>query len=156
MFISLFNRVSAVSGPNIRNVTIDFSTSTISFNAYRSSLPYYISIFQYMQITAKVNNVTIGTVLYSPVGWLAPSECTKYRSSIIRLSNDNYDVFGDASQTGGHWSSEDYDDDVSYTIKIGSKLLNALQNNNSTTPQLQLDFRMWWGDRDGNVPEMQK
>lgn len=151
MFISLFNRVSAVSGPGIRSVSIDFASSSISFNAYRSSQGGYISIFQYLELIAIVNNDTIGKVLYRPVKWSNDPQkniCSQYSNTIVRLSNGN-DVFGDASQTGGHWNTDNYDDDVRYTVKIGSKLLEKLQSQQGNTGQFRIVFHMWWGDRDG-------
>ena len=142
LFFSLFNRVSAVSDPSISNLIINFANSTISFNAYRSSPGGFVSIFQYVEITAKVDGKTIGTVAYSPVTWNGGSSYSPY--NISRLSSDNYEVFGYASQTGGTWNKDN--DVVTYTIEIGDTLLQRLQK--ASYPQLQLDFKMWWGDRD--------
>ena len=142
LFFSLFNRVSAVSDPGISNLIINFTNSTISFNAYRSSPGGFVSIFQYVEITAKVDGKTIGTVAYSPVTWNGGNSYSPY--NISRLSSDNYEVFGYASQTGGTWNKDN--DVVTYTIEIGDTLLQRLQK--ASYPQLQLDFKMWWGDRD--------
>ncbi|MBR4453570.1 MAG: T9SS type A sorting domain-containing protein [Bacteroidales bacterium] len=148
MFISMWNTVAAVSGPSIGTPTINFTSGTISFNAYRSykGNDNMVDIFQCVEITAKVNGKTIGTVVYSPVQWVSGSS---YSGPIERLSTGNWDVFGYATEaevTQGTWNTNN--DLLTYTIKIGSRLLDSLQVNPASPPQLQLNFKMWWGDRD--------
>lgn len=148
MFISMWNKVTAASSPSISNPTINFVNGTISFDAYRSSSESPVPIFQYLEITAKVNGKTIGTVLYSPVQWNLHNSCTSYGIYIKRIAGPT-DVFGgNPSQTHSRDTWWKDNDKGTYTIKMGSKLLEELQQNTASTPQLQLDFRMWWGDRD--------
>lgn len=140
----------ARSGPEIRNANINFTNSTISFDAWRCEPGGMIKIFEVMEVTAEVNGQSIGTVVYAPVRWAndpAINSCSSYMTGIKRLSSGKDDILGSASNSGGSWNTSN--DAVTYTINIGSTLLEKLQQNNASIPQLKLKFHSYWGDRNG-------